>query len=119
VEPAAFGENQAPKVERLNPLEASPEMVQRGEALFNAMNCSGCHGPGGIGFLGPSLVDGRWRYGGEDGDLYLSIVSGRPRGMPAYDDILSAPTVWQLVTYIRSLPVPLVVPTVAWMPREP
>jgi cytochrome c oxidase cbb3-type subunit 3 len=78
------------------------------------MNCDGCHGGGAVGFVGPSLVDGRWRYGGEDGALFHSIFYGRPRGMPAYGGILSDTTIWQLVTYVRSQPLPGVVPTAAW-----
>ena len=107
--------NLAPPAEALvNPLSGDPSAAQQGEALFGAMNCDGCHGEGAVGFVGPSLVDGRWRYGGEDGALFHSIFYGRPRGMPAYGGLLSASTVWQLVTYVRSQPVPDIVPTVAW-----
>lgn len=107
--------NLAPPAESLvNPLSADPGAAQEGKVLFGAMNCDGCHGAGAVGFVGPSLVDGRWRYGGTDGALFHSIFYGRPHGMPAYGGILSDTTVWQLVTYVRSQPVPGVVPTVAW-----
>ncbi len=107
--------NLAPPAEDLvNPFSGDPSAAQQGEVLFGAMNCDGCHGGGAVGFVGPSLVDGRWRYGGEDGALFHSIFYGRARGMPAYGGILSDTTVWQLVTYVRSQPVPGVVPTVAW-----
>jgi len=98
----------------VNPFANDPGAIQQGEALFGAMNCDGCHGGGGIGFVGPSLVDGRWRYGGDDGALYQSIFYGRPHGMPAYGGLLSDTTVWQLVSYVRSQPVPDIVPTIAW-----
>jgi len=78
------------------------------------MNCDGCHGGGAVGFVGPSLVDGRWRYGGDDGALFHSIYYGRPHGMPAYGGILPDTTVWQLISYMRSQPVPGVVPTMVW-----
>ena len=78
------------------------------------MNCDGCHGGGGTGWVGPSLVDGRWRYGGTDGALYQSIYYGRPKGMPAYGGILSPGAIWKIVTYIQAQPVPDVVPTQAW-----
>jgi mono/diheme cytochrome c family protein len=107
--------NLAPPAESLvNPLSGDPSAAQQGEVLFGAMNCDGCHGGGAIGFVGPSLVDGRWRHGGDDGALFHSIFYGRANGMPAYGGILSDTTVWQLVTYVRSQPVPGVVPTVAW-----
>ena len=109
----------APPAEGLvNPVSADTGAVQQGAALFGTMNCDGCHGGGGLGFTGPSLVDGRWRYGGEDGALFHSIFYGRPHGMPAYGGLLSDATVWQLVTYIQSQPLPDVVPTVAWPSRE-
>ena len=97
-----------------NPLNADPAAAQQGQMLFAAMNCDGCHGGGAVGFVGPSLVDGRWRYGGDDGELFHSIFYGRPRGMPAYGGILPDTTVWQLISYMRAQPVPGVVPTVAW-----
>lgn len=97
-----------------NPFSGDAGAAQAGEVLFAAMNCDGCHGGGALGFVGPSLVDGRWRYGGADGKLYQSIVYGRPRGMPAYGGMLPDTTVWQLVTYIQSQPVPAFVPTIAW-----
>jgi mono/diheme cytochrome c family protein len=103
-----------PAEDLVNPLSEHSSAAQQGEELFGAMNCDGCHGGGAIGFVGPSLVDGRWRYGGDDGALFHSIFYGRPHGMPAYGGILSDTTVWQLVTYVRSQPVPDVVPTVAW-----
>jgi len=107
--------NLAPPAEDLvNPLSENTRDAEQGEVLFGAMNCDGCHGAGAVGFVGPSLVDGRWRYGGEDGALFHSIFYGRPRGMPAYGGLLSDTAVWQLVTYVRSQPVPGVVPTVAW-----
>jgi cytochrome c oxidase cbb3-type subunit 3 len=103
-----------PAAALVNPFSADPGAVEQGAALFDAMNCSGCHGGGAVGFVGPSLVDGRWRYGGEDGALFHSIFYGRPHGMPAYGGMLSDTTVWQLVSYVQSQPVPDVVPTVAW-----
>ena len=49
-----------------NPLTANARVVKDGEKLFSTMNCEGCHGGGALGWVGPSLVDGRWRYGGAD-----------------------------------------------------
>ena len=58
-----------------------------GEGLFGSMNCDGCHGGGATGWQGPSLVDGRWRYGGADEEVFQSIFYGRPKGMPAYGGV--------------------------------
>jgi len=87
-----------------------------GGNLFSAMNCDGCHGGGAIGWVGPSLVDGRWRYGGTDEDIFMSIYYGRPKGMPAYGGVIGTDGVWSLVAYIRSQRPPPVVPTTSWLP---
>jgi mono/diheme cytochrome c family protein len=83
------------------------------------MNCDGCHGAGALGWVGPSLVDGRWRYGGADGEVYQSIFYGRPRGMPAYGGILSSDAIWKIVTYLRGQPIPKNVPTESWITGVP
>ena len=85
-----------------------------GAALFTGMNCDGCHGGGAVGAVGPSLTDGRWRYGGADADIYRSIAEGRPKGMPAFGGVLQPAMVWRLVAYIKSLPPPKDVPTESW-----
>ncbi len=97
-----------------NPLEGDSVARRAGEVLFASFNCDGCHGGGAVGVVGPSLADGRWRYGGDAGTVYQSIYYGRPKGMPAYGGILPETAIWQLVTYATSLPLPSVVPTVAW-----
>ncbi len=110
-----FAGGVAPPTEILeNPLDSDPDAVVVGEGLFGAMNCGECHGGGGVGFVGPSLVDGRWRYGGGDGELFRSIHAGRPRGMPACGGILPDAAIWRIVTYLRSQPVPENVPMQSW-----
>ena len=86
--------------------------AKAGEGLFASMNCDGCHGIGATGWEGPSLVDGRWRYGGADEDVFQSIYYGRPKGMPAYGGVLGVDGVWMIVRYLKSQPVPTVVPTI-------
>lgn len=98
-----------------NPFANSADAAKAGAALFGSMNCDGCHGTGGLGFVGPNLVDGRWRFGGTDSAVFLSIREGRAQGMPAYGQLgLSDSTIWQLVSYIKSQPVPADVATEAW-----
>lgn len=98
-----------------NPLARDPRVMKDGEKLFSAMNCDGCHGAGGLGWVGPSLVDGRWRYGGADAEVFQSIFYGRPRGMPAYGGILSSDAIWRIITYLRAQPIPASVPTESWV----
>ena len=94
-----------------------PKLVpEDGANLFAAMNCDGCHGGGAVGWVGPSLVDGRWRYGGSDEEIFTSIFYGRPKGMPAYGGILGTDKTWTLVAYIKAQTPPPVVPTTSWLP---
>src|SRR5205823_12690282 len=86
----------------------------RSERTFGVMNCDGCHGGGAVGWVGPSLRDGRWRYGGADGDIFQSIYYGQPHGMPAYGGMLPPTAIWKLVTYLQSLEPPANVPTESW-----
>jgi mono/diheme cytochrome c family protein len=95
------------------PAKPNPDV---GANLFAAMNCDGCHGGGAIGWVGPSLVDGRWRYGGSDEEIFTSIFYGRPKGMPAYGGVMGTDAVWAVVAYLKAQAVPPVVPTTSWLP---
>ena len=77
--------------------------VSQGKRLYRWYNCSGCHAPGGGGDWGPALSDGRWLYGAAPRDIFLSIVQGRPNGMPSFGSHIPEEQVWQLVAYVRSL----------------
>lgn len=110
----AAGGLAAPAGVMTNPYADNRASVAEGERTFVAMNCDGCHGGGATGWVGPSLVDGRWRYGGGDGAVYQSIFYGRARGMPAYGGVLSPEAIWKIVTYLRAQPSPADVPTERW-----
>ena len=97
-----------------NPLAGDTGAAREGSRLFTAMNCDGCHGGGASGWVGPSLADGRWRYGGNDAEVFRSIWYGRPKGMPAYGGVLAPDAVWKLVLYLKSLPPPSDLPTESW-----
>ncbi len=99
-----------------NPMRGAPAAAKSGGALFTAMNCDGCHGGDAGGWVGPSLADGRWRYGGADEEVFSSIYFGRPKGMPAFGGVLGAAGVWNIVAYLRTLPVPADAPTESWEP---
>ena len=109
------GGGAAPPAEMLeNPFKGDRRSAADGEKLFSAFNCDGCHSLGATGGEGPSLADGRWRYGGADGAIFHSIYYGRPRGMPAFGGLLPPDAIWKLVTYLQGL-APAVDPaTVSW-----
>jgi aldose sugar dehydrogenase len=64
--------------------------------------CSGCHGSGMEGGKGGSLINGRWRHGGDDASLLRSIQVGYPSsGMPAFSQALDEGETRALITLIR------------------
>jgi cytochrome c oxidase cbb3-type subunit III len=88
--------------------------AKAGASLFLAMNCDGCHGGGAVGWIAPSLADGRWRYGGADQEIFSSIYFGRPKGMPAFGGMLGSKGVWSIVSYLKSIQVPGTEATESW-----
>jgi cytochrome c oxidase cbb3-type subunit 3 len=86
-----------------NPYAGDPNALVEGKRLFQSLNCSGCHAPGGGGGMGPALSDNVWLYGSDPGQVYLSIQHGRPNGMPAWGNALPPQAIWALVAYVGSL----------------
>ena len=85
-----------------NPAEENAYAVAQGKRLFSWYNCVGCHAHGGGG-SGPALMDDKWLYGHEPGNIFETIVEGRPNGMPAFGSLIPESQVWQLVAYVRSM----------------
>lgn len=86
-----------------NPVEGSPEAIQRGMSYFSQFNCVGCHAPNGGGGMGPALSNRFFVYGDDPANIYLSIYQGRPNGMPAWGAMLSENLIWDLVAYLQSI----------------
>lgn len=82
---------------------SDPAAVERGMQYFNQMNCIGCHAPNGGGGMGPSLSNAMFVYGGKPENIYLSILQGRPNGMPVFGGLLPDQVIWDLVAYIQSI----------------
>jgi cytochrome c oxidase cbb3-type subunit III len=80
----------------------SPQHIEAGKQLFQAINCSGCHSNGGGG-MGPPLMDKTWIYGGSVENIASTIVEGRPNGMPSFRSLLAMEQVWELAAYVKSL----------------
>ena len=85
-----------------NAYEQSAYAVSEGEKLFNQYNCSGCHAHGGGG-IGPPLMDQTWIYGSQPQNVFMTIVEGRPNGMPSFRGRIPDDQVWQIVAYVRSM----------------
>lgn len=82
--------------------EGNAYHMSEGKRLFTWFNCVGCHAQGGGG-SGPPLMDDEWIYGGEIDQIYLTIVQGRPNGMPAFGGKIPPQQLWQLSAYVRSM----------------
>lgn len=85
------------------PAMTDPAAPQRGMMAFSAFNCVGCHMGNGGGGMGPALSAGNFIYGDKPQNIYLTIVQGRPKGMPAWGSVLPNDMIWDLVAYIRNL----------------
>lgn len=85
-----------------SPFQANAYGMGEGKRLFSAYNCTGCHAQGG-GSIGPPLMDDQWIYGASPNQIYLSIVQGRPDGMPAFGGRIPDQQVWQIVAYVQSM----------------
>jgi mono/diheme cytochrome c family protein len=83
----------------------NPAMLAEGKNLYQEFNCAGCHAGGG-GAIGPALTDDEWIYGSSPRDIFLTIVQGRPQGMPAWGTKIQETQVWKIVAYVQSLSEP-------------
>ena len=86
-----------------NPYADDANAVAEGRTLYNAMNCSGCHGGAGGGGIGPPLADADWIYGGQAENIVEAILKGRPNGMPAFGQRLPAAEAWKIAAFVATL----------------
>lgn len=111
--PAAESKIPQEEVSRKNPVESNPAAIAEGKRLCGATDCALCHGKDGDGKgvlakdINMSTHD--WRKPESlahftDGELSYLILKGKGR-MPAYDGRETPEHVWQIIDYIRSLPV--------------
>lgn len=97
------GAEEKPKT--LNPYTGNPEAIQEGRTLYIQFGCSGCHGVGGGGGMGITLLDDVWKFGGDDETLFKLIRGEIPQQtMPAvFGKVLTEDQIWKIIAYIRSL----------------
>jgi len=96
------GANLIPVPPASNMYEESAYTVSEGQKLFEQYNCVGCHAHGGGG-IGPPLMDNNWIYGSEPGNVFATIVQGRPNGMPSFRNRIPEYQVWEIAAYVRSM----------------
>ena len=82
--------------------QRNPPSVGREVTTLYAENCASCHGADLSGGSASSLIDGKWRFGGDDASVTRSIVDGHTdAGMPAMRQSFNGAEVRALVIYIR------------------
>lgn len=98
----------------VNPLQATPELLEKGRALFEGKAfCKACHGADGKG-LGPGLelkgplprnfTDKKWQVARTDGELFWILKNGSPgTDMASFIPlVLTEEEAWQILLYVRS-----------------
>lgn len=85
------------------PNSAAKATVPQSPGQLFAMHCSGCHGPEGMGAVGPSLMAAELKYGKDQDSLARSVRDGHPeRGMPGFGSALPDESIRSLATFLVS-----------------
>lgn len=87
-----------------NAYVGNADVVADGQQLY-VRNCLFCHGPGGVGKIGPSLVDGQLLYinNSSDKGLFETIYGGTVNLMAGWKGRLSQDDILKVIAYVRSL----------------
>jgi putative heme-binding domain-containing protein len=84
-----------------NPFTSATD-IALGRAVYNG-RCGQCHGLEGEGGRGAALNTGRFRHGGSDRELFLTIRNGIPNTeMPGAGNLTDM-EVWRMVGYVQQL----------------
>ncbi len=77
--------------------------LSQGKALFE-INCVTCHNPKGEGNIGPNLTDKFWLYGADIKEVFKTIKTGTPNGMPEHNSKFNPIQIQQVASFVLSLP---------------
>ncbi|MET0226686.1 MAG: c-type cytochrome [Dokdonella sp.] len=118
VEPAAGGKNEHGLTTVSNPYLGKADAIAQGKDLFVSKACSGCHGAGGGGGMGPPVINSVWIYGDDDTTLLnlikLGSVDLRAKGytrtgtesvvgdMPGFGSSVSDDEILKMLAFIHS-----------------
>jgi len=82
---------------------SSPEDIEAGKGIFMT-NCIACHGPEGLGGIGPNLTDSEWIHGGTYAEVTNTVSVGVvEKGMIPWGPVLGEEKVAQVSAYVLSL----------------
>ena len=85
-----------------NEYEGDAEAVAYGERRFG-QRCAFCHGGGGLGAKGPSLIQGKFKRGSCNADIVENIASGIPgTQMGAFGQWLDFDEILKILAYMRA-----------------
>lgn len=103
------GERATPAVEQFhktarNSYIDNADAMAQGAQLF-ATHCVICHGPGGVGKMGPNLIDDSYLYPSNrtDQGLFESIYGGTVNLMTGWKGRLAQDDILKIIAYLRSL----------------
>jgi mono/diheme cytochrome c family protein len=97
-----------------NPVEATPENLEKGKALFHGKAfCATCHGRDGRGLsdvaglrgkLPRNFTDQAWQAARTDGELFWILKNGSPGTdmAPFIPLIMTEEEAWHVLLYVRS-----------------
>jgi mono/diheme cytochrome c family protein len=97
-----------------NPLQPTPDLLEKGKALFEGKAfCKACHGADGKGLpkelelKGPlprNFTDKKWQAARTDGELFWILKNGSPGTdmAPFVPLVLTEEEAWQVLLYVRS-----------------
>ncbi len=87
-----------------NPYAGDEEVIAEGKELY-AKYCQACHLPDGTGRIGPSLVDGKWKYERADTEVgrFEVIYAGAAGAMQAFGRRIDQDAILKVMAYIDTL----------------
>jgi cytochrome c(L) len=101
---AGVGVAQDAGANKKNAYTGNAEAIKEGRALYLKYGCSGCHGVGGGGGMGPPLTDDVWKFGSTDEDVYKVIKGQVQTTMPnVFGQQMTDEEIWKVIAYMRSV----------------
>lgn len=79
-----------------------PQSLEQSKKRFQEL-CAACHGKQARGGVGPDLTASHFKYGKNRSDIIMSIMDGRPGGMPSFGSYLKTDDAATLADYLISL----------------